>query len=59
MSHAQRLKENRARVARKAGQGGPAHTMRHIGGGWYELPGGVRVRGKAKAAAELARLVGE
>lgn len=59
MSHEQRLKENRARVARKDGKGGPAYTMRHVGGGWFELTGGVRVRGKAKAAAELARMAGE
>ena len=25
----------------------------HTGGGWYTLPGGVRVRGKAKALAHL------
>jgi len=24
----------------------------HIGGGWYELPNGVRIRGKEKALAE-------
>lgn len=33
----------------------PAETtaLRHVGGGWYELPGGARVRGRAAAEERL------
>ncbi|SDE60235.1 hypothetical protein SAMN04487777_11775 [Priestia aryabhattai B8W22] len=27
-------------------------VVRHVGGGWYELPNGVRIRGKENALAE-------
>ena len=37
--------ENRAAVERE---------VKHVGGGWYELPDGTRVRGRAAAARRLS-----
>ena len=36
----------------------PAETtnIKHVGGGWYELPNGERVRGKAAAEAALENM---
>ncbi len=31
----------------------PAPELRHVGGGWYELPSGERVKGKEEAIAAM------
>jgi hypothetical protein len=31
-------------------------TIKHVGGGFYELPDGTKIKGKAKAEAALADL---
>jgi len=40
----------------KEGDEGIVEGAKAVGGGWYELPDGTRVQGKAKAVEALAKL---
>lgn len=64
-SRAKQLEEELARIREQMssgqqqqsqGSGEPVYEVRHVGGGWYDLPSGERVQGKENAQARMKEL---